>query len=506
MAAEERRLVIAVEGTAALGPYWPAILGDYVEKIVRSLCASELPGKKLAGAPPELALVVFHTRGPYSAFCVQRSGWTKDIDAFLSWLSGISFTGGGLSEAATCEGLTEALMILHGSRNTTQNNQNQEAHKHCILVAASNPYPLPTPVYCLPIRSTDHRKNIESSKEPSIADAETFAKLFPQCSVSLSVISPKQLPTLKAIYNAGKRNPQAADPPVDHAKNPQFLVLLSENFMEARTALSLPLRGNLAPNQTKLKMDSAFANLSVSGPMIGCKPVGVVGISTATVNVEPATIPAMISSSQLGQGGVGASGLGPTAISSVPAMTPTPGIAQQAGANFLGVTNNFDINMPIGQHPNAQQPPSKFVKIWEGTLTALRQGQSVFICKLEGYRSGASSEKLAADWPDTMQIVSLINQEDMNDKKYAGKAEFLVFRSLNRHGFLRQLKKKKLCAVIQLPSQTLLLSVSGIEGRLIGILFPRDVVEYRPSNQPQIQQPQAILLQQPLHQKQHQQS
>lgn len=97
--------------------------------------------QKLAGAPPELALVVFHTHGPYSgmpfchpypwpiilcafyricslwtfcniAFSVQRSGWTKDIDAFLSWLSRISFSGGGFSEASTCEGLAEALTVL----------------------------------------------------------------------------------------------------------------------------------------------------------------------------------------------------------------------------------------------------------------------------------------------------------------------------------------------------------------------------------------------------------
>jgi hypothetical protein len=48
----------------------------------------------------------------YAAFSVQRSGWTKDMNAFLSWLSGISFSGGGFSEAATCEGLAEALMVL----------------------------------------------------------------------------------------------------------------------------------------------------------------------------------------------------------------------------------------------------------------------------------------------------------------------------------------------------------------------------------------------------------
>jgi mediator of RNA polymerase II transcription subunit 25 len=71
-----------------------------------------MAGQKLAGTPPELALVVFHTHGPYSAFCVQRSGWTKDMNVFLSWLSGISFSGGGFSEAAISEGLAEALMVL----------------------------------------------------------------------------------------------------------------------------------------------------------------------------------------------------------------------------------------------------------------------------------------------------------------------------------------------------------------------------------------------------------
>ncbi|GJN41080.1 hypothetical protein PR202_gn00406 [Eleusine coracana subsp. coracana] len=248
MAAERQLVVVAVEGTAALGPYWSTIVADYVEKIVRSFCASEVPGQKLAGAPPELALVVFHTHGPYSAFGVRRSGWTKDMDAFLSWLSGIAFSGGGFSEAATCEGLAEALT---GGLNTAQNHQNHEAQKHCILVSASNPYPLPTPVYCLPIQSTDHKENNESSKEPSIADAEKVAKSFAQ----------------------GKRNPRAADPSIDHAKNPHFLVLLSENFIEARTALSRPLHGNLVPNQNITKMDSA-PSVTMPGPASNANPSG----------------------------------------------------------------------------------------------------------------------------------------------------------------------------------------------------------------------------------------
>lgn len=692
--AAERQLVVVVEGTAALGPYWHTIAAEYVEKIVRSFCAAQLSGQKLAGVPPELALVVFHTHGPYSAFVVQRSGWTKDMDTFLSWLSGISFSGGGFSEAAICEGLAEALMILQGSPSNNQNHQNHELQKHCVLVAASNPYPLPTPVYRPFVQSGDHKKNNEVTKESCLADAEAVAISFSQCCVSLSVVSPKQLPTLKAIYNAGKRNPQASDPSVDHAKNPHFLVLLSESFMEARTALSHPSPGNLVPNQIITKMDIApaatvpgptsNANPSVNGSMMGRQP-------TANIKVEPTTITPMVSApafshmtpisnvtsqgvsalqssspsiisqetnvaneilqehkplvnpiqqqvrpggpanvsilnnlsqhrhslsgatsmgpnmgatpiqvhmsnmissgmtstpsvissmsgtvqptgaqqlvqntalgsfgsnnstvsgnsnvavssslaniqnniataqsvppmaqgglmsgshgSQSGQGGIGTnqnmiSSLGPTAISSAPAMMPTPGMTQQAGVNSLSVNNSSAMNMPMPQQPNGQQQ-SKYVKIWEGTLSGQRQGQPVFICKLEGYRSGTASDTLAADWPETMQIVRLIAQEHMNNKQYVGKADFLVFRTLNQHGFLGQLQEKKLCAVIQLPSQTLLLSVSDKAGRLIGMLFPGDMVVFKPqvsTQQPQMQQQQQLQQQHhPLHQQQLQQ-
>ena len=33
----EKQLVVAVEGTAAMGPYWQAVVSDYLDKIIRSL-------------------------------------------------------------------------------------------------------------------------------------------------------------------------------------------------------------------------------------------------------------------------------------------------------------------------------------------------------------------------------------------------------------------------------------------------------------------------------------
>lgn len=71
----------------------------------------------------------------------------------------------------------------------------------------------------------------------------------------------------------GKRNPRVADPPVDNSKNPQFLILISENFMEARASLSRSGVTNMASNQNPVKMDMAPLT-SVTGPAPTSIPSG----------------------------------------------------------------------------------------------------------------------------------------------------------------------------------------------------------------------------------------
>ncbi|XVE91389.1 hypothetical protein REPUB_Repub01dG0005500 [Reevesia pubescens] len=715
----EKQLIVAVEGTAAMGPYWSIVVSDYLDKIIRCFCSSELTGQKNSTSNVELSLVTFNTHGSYCACLVQRSGWTKDVDIFLQWLSAIPFSGGGFNDAAIAEGLSEALMMFPIAPNGNQTQQNVDGQRHCILVAASNPYPLPTPVYRPQIQNLEQSENIEAQTESRLSDAETVAKSFAQCSVSLSVICPKQLSKLKAIYSAGKRNPRAADPPVDNVRNPQFLVLISENFMEGRAALSRTGVPSLASNQSPVKVDMAAVTSvtgprptsvpSVNGSLMSRQPVSVGNVPTATVKVEPTTITSMAtgpafphipsvprapsqavptlqtsspltttqevmtsgdnmqelkpsvsgmtqplrpvppaaanvnilnnlsqarvmnsaaltggtsiglqsmgqtpvamhmsnmissgmtssvppaqtvfssgqsgmtsltgsgaltgtaqvppnsglssfasatsnvagnsnigisqpmgnvqgavsmgqsvpgmslgnhSGAQMMQSGVSMSqnmsGLGPSTVSSgTGTMIPTPGMSQQVqpGMQTLGMSNSSAASLTLSQQTsNAAQ--SKYVKVWEGNLSGQRQGQPVFITKLEGYRSASASETLAAHWPQTMQIVRLISQDHMNNKQYVGKADFLVFRAMNQHGFLGQLQEKKLCAVIQLPSQTLLLSVSDKAYRLIGMLFPGDMVVFKPQissqhqQQQQHQQMQPQLQQQQLPQMQQQQ-
>jgi hypothetical protein len=155
-------------------------------------------------------------------------------------------------------------------------------------------------------------------------------------------------------------------------------------------------------------------------------------------------------------------------------------------ANLTRVTCKFlrnlvkaiETDMPEVVKPATLVP--KYVKIWEGTLSGQRQGQPVFICKLEAYRRETASQTLALNWPENLQIIRLIAEEHMKNKQYAGKADVLVFRTFNQHGFLQQIKEKKLCAVITLPSQTLLLSMSDRTGRMIGMLFAGDIVVFKP--------------------------
>ncbi|KAI5444584.1 hypothetical protein KIW84_013008 [Lathyrus oleraceus] len=129
--------------------------------------------------------------------------------------------------------------------------------------------------------------------------------MFPQFSISLSIICPKQLPKVKAIYDAGKRNDRAADPPVD-AKTTHFLVLISEGFREARGALSRS-GANLPSNQSPVKVDSASTIPvtgappttlpSVNGSFANRQPIPAGTVTPATVKVEPVPVTSMVTGS-----------------------------------------------------------------------------------------------------------------------------------------------------------------------------------------------------------------
>ncbi|GFP94588.1 mediator of RNA polymerase ii transcription subunit 25 [Phtheirospermum japonicum] len=468
-----KQLIVAVEGTAAIGTLWQTIVSDYLDKIIRCFCGNESVGQKLSTSQVELSLIMFSAHDSYSGCLVQWSGWTKDMDIFFQWLSAIPFAVGGFNDAAIAEGLAKALTMF--SFPDGNQNQNVDGQKHCVLVAAGcNPYPQP--------QNLEQSENIiETQPDNRLSDAEAVAKSFAQCAISLSIICPKKLPKLRAIYNAGKRNPRAPDPPLDNVKNPHFLVLISEGFMEARAALSRSAMTNLPlSNQNHVKMDvtepttsatgSAFPQMwfvprSTSQPPISTSQEMI--LDNENVQDMKSLAPTLRPMRILNDVAQAHQALAVGSSIGLPSMVGIVSSAPPAQAVISSVSSCVTAGQ-VAQN----SAKSKYAKVWEGSYYGQRRGQPVFITRLEGYRSVSASETLAANWPPTMQIVRLISQDYMNNKQYVGKADFLVFRAMDKHGFLEQLQEKKLCAVVQLPSQTLLLGVSDKVYRLIGKLFP----------------------------------
>ncbi|KAG2384421.1 Mediator of RNA polymerase II transcription subunit 25 [Vigna angularis] len=141
------------------------------------------------------------------------------------------------------------------------------------------------------------------------------------------------------------------------------------------------------------------------------------------------------------------SGLGPSKVSfGNSTMIPTPGMSQLAQSGMQPLVNSGAANMRYGhsRHQVVCNLLNPNVKVWQESLFGERQGLSVFISKLEGYRDSYASETLAANWLSVMEIVRHISEDHMNNK-HVGKADFLVFLTTNPHGFLGQLQCVQLC-------------------------------------------------------------
>ena len=65
-------------------------------------------------------------------------------------------------------------------QNGYQAEQNLDGKRHCILVSASNSYPLPTPVYRPAIGNTKQDENGEAQMNNLLYDAEAVSKWFGQ--------------------------------------------------------------------------------------------------------------------------------------------------------------------------------------------------------------------------------------------------------------------------------------------------------------------------------------
>lgn len=68
--------------------------------------------------------------------------------------------------------------MFPSAQNGNQSQQSVDYQRHCILVSASNPHPLSTPVFRPQMQNLEQSENIDAPTENRLSDAETIAKSF----------------------------------------------------------------------------------------------------------------------------------------------------------------------------------------------------------------------------------------------------------------------------------------------------------------------------------------
>ncbi|KAD7478773.1 hypothetical protein E3N88_01909 [Mikania micrantha] len=403
------------------------------------MCNKSFCGGKEANPDVQLALVRFNVHGNLSPYVVQRGGWVTNVDCFLEKLSAMDFSGGGFCDAAIAEGLSEVLKMCPPP-NEGQTQQNNGFRRHCILVAGSNPFPLPTIVYRPP-------DDGEAQAKSSSYDAETLVKSFKQCHVSLSVICPRQLLKLKSIYNAGKRNHTAVDYTIDIVTNPHYLVLISEDFKSALVDVNrLGIKTLPSVHSTSNTKGASVSGTSSSCSSSEWKSVPVQFIrcpsayydSSITVMAEPAT------SSEATQ----------VAKNTTHGLI-TSDIFDMSWSLILHMSNQKDPK--FGQHANKKMKVSVQYDI-PGTgrmmpaASSLQSSDSGYVKVWEAYQNSTAS----------------------TFEGLLGKVDRLAFVAMNQHEIFEAMKQHNVCAVIRLPSHVLMLSISDPGTTWFGTLFPNE--------------------------------
>lgn len=73
---------------------------------------------------------------------VESDGWTNDLSLFRQWLDEVQMAGGGRSDSALAEALSEALFLF---KRPSQLGDMQACSNHLLLMMSSEPHRLPVP-------------------------------------------------------------------------------------------------------------------------------------------------------------------------------------------------------------------------------------------------------------------------------------------------------------------------------------------------------------------------
>ncbi|XP_041735319.1 mediator of RNA polymerase II transcription subunit 25 isoform X4 [Coregonus clupeaformis] len=267
-------VVFVIEGTANLGPYFESLRKYYILPAIEYFNGGPPAETDFGGdyGGTQYGLVVFNTVDCAPESYVQCHAPTSSAFEFVSWIDSIQFMGGGAESCSLiAEGLSVALQLFDDFKKMRE--QIGQTHKVCVLLCNSPPYLLPA---------------VESVSYTGCT-ADNLVKIIRDRGIHFSVVSPRKLPALRALFDRASPVGGLVDPHPDYSQDPFHMILVR--------GISLPVSsgGGSGPLKPVLPPQP----LPVSQPPLGPASQAPPPISTAHPYQPPPSLNAAQAAAQM---------------------------------------------------------------------------------------------------------------------------------------------------------------------------------------------------------------
>ncbi|KAM6904408.1 mediator of RNA polymerase II transcription subunit 25 isoform 2-T2 [Xenentodon cancila] len=204
-------VVFVIEGTANLGPYFESLRKNYILPAIEYFNGGPPAETDFGGdyGGTQYGLVVFNTVDCAPESYVQCHAPTSSAFEFVSWIDSIQFMGGGAESCSLiAEGLSVALQLFDDFKKMRE--QIGQTHKVCVLLCNSPPYLLPA---------------VESVSYTGCT-ADNLVKIIRDKGIHFSVVAPRKLPALRALFEWASPVGGAVEPLPDYSQDPFHMVLI----------------------------------------------------------------------------------------------------------------------------------------------------------------------------------------------------------------------------------------------------------------------------------------
>ncbi|XP_077415353.1 mediator of RNA polymerase II transcription subunit 25 isoform X2 [Vanacampus margaritifer] len=197
-------VVFVIEGTANLGPYFESLRKNYVLPAIEYFNGGPPAETDFGGdyGGTQYGLVVFNTVDCAPESYVQCHAPTSSAFEFVSWIDSIQFMGGGAESCSLiAEGLSVALQLFDDFKKMRE--QIGQTHKVCVLLCNSPPYLLPA---------------VESVSYTGCT-ADNLVKIIRDRGIHFSVVAPRKLPALRALFERASPVGGVVEPHPDYSQD-----------------------------------------------------------------------------------------------------------------------------------------------------------------------------------------------------------------------------------------------------------------------------------------------